>query len=495
MKNTIMKTHKKLIFLMGVACCIGCNDLIKDYKLDTNPDFLNSVTLLDYIEQRRDTTLTMYAEAIKYASLQESISGGNKTRIVPTNNAIRTVLLSAGVSRIQDLSPNVVKGLFSYLTIPGVYKSVDLKADQTIAEETAGGDLLYLTRNASGQDRYHLLVNRSAELATQPIDVIRQDYVFMDGIAHVVDYFPVYQQSVKPTDAVPGDVDYTNAKKDTLWATDDAHAYTASKTMNYNTVVNQLVSRSGQLRYTFLKFNVKAIDFAEDITSAKLNFFVNVINGSNYVPFCGIYETAGTWTGPTLTWNTKPDFGQEVVTTDLALNWNSINMTAYIQNAYKDNKAVVSLGLQLLNGANVTSSSVQILNMEASGGIYKQYISLMGSIPSEIQLNSTSPLTVESNGITALTKNHVSMSGSSTKYKYTDNNIIYVLMTPPVYGTLTKYGLPMVKYTQFTQEELSNGAVKYVHNGTGNSDAFQLKAQDYIGGVFPDLVQISVAVQ
>lgn len=490
-----MKTHWKLIFLVGVVCAIGCNDLIKDYKLDTNPDFLNSITLLEYIEQRRDTTLTLYAEAIKYANLQENISGGNKTRIVPTNNAIRTVLLSAGVSRIQDLSPNVVKGLFSYLTISGVYKSVDLEDGQTITEKTETGDMLYLTRNISGSDRYRLFVNKSSELATPPIDVIRQDYVFMDGIAHVVDYFPIYQQSIKPTDPVPDGVDYSNAKKDTLWVTGETHAYTASKGTNYNAAVNQLVSRSGQLRYTFLKFNLTPIDYADELTSAKLNFFVNTINGSNFIPFCGIYETDGNWDAATLNWNTKPEFGQEVATAELALNWNSANITGYIQNSYKNDKAVASFGLQLLNGANVTSSSVQIRNSEVSGGIYKQYISLMGAIPSEIQLNSTSPLAVGSNSIAVLTKNHVSMSGPSTKYRYTDNNIIYVLTIVPGHGTLTKYGLPMVKYTQFTQEELSNGAIKYVHNGTGGNDTFQLKAQDYIGGVFHNLLQIPVVIQ
>lgn len=489
-----MKTYKKLIFLMGVALAISCNDLIKDYKLDTNPDFLKSVTLLDYIEQGRDTSLTLYAEAIKYANLQDSISSGNKTRIVPTNNAIRTVLLSAGVSHIQDLPPNVIKGLFSYLTIPGLYKSIDLQADQTIEAKTATGDPLFLTRNISGANRYSLSVNKSTQLATPAINVIRQDYVFMDGIAHVVDYFPTYQKAVTLTDSIPDGVDYTNAKKDTLWVTADASVYTGSKNNNYNTGVNQMVSRSGQYRYTYFKFDVKPIDYADDLTSVKLNFFVKVINGSNYVPLLGVYETVGEWNAPTLTWNTKPEFVQEIVQSELALDWNQVNMTGYIQNAYKDSKTELSLGLQLLNGSNVTSSSVQITNSEASGGIYKSFISLMGAIPSELQLNGVSPLTVANNGSVTLTKDNVSMSGPSSQYTYTDNNIIYALMAIPSSGTLTKYGLPMIKYTQFTQEELANGAIKYVNTG-GGADTFKLKALDYIGGVYPDLLQISVTVQ
>lgn len=496
MKIIIKKAKEVILLLTVITIACGCNKILKDYKLDTSPDFLSSIDLLEYIASGRDTTLTLYGEAVKFANLEDSIADGTKTRIVPTNNAIRTVLLSAGVSTIQELQPNVIRGLFSYLTFPGTYRSVDLGVDQTIETKTLSGEPLYLTRLISGSDRYHLCVNNSDMLATPPSDVIRQDYVFRDGISHVVDYFPTYQRTKKPTDPVPVGVDYSSAKKDTLWVTDDSHAYTGGKNNNYNTAVNQMVSRSGQLRYTFFKFDVPAIDYADDLTSAKLNFFVNAINGSNFIPFCGVYETTtDTWRGATLTWNTMPEFGQEIATTELALNWNEVNLTSHIQNSYKNNKGVISLGLQLLNGANVTSSSVQIRNSEASGGTYKQFISLMGAIPSEIRLNEILPLSVKNNSFAVLTKSNVSMSGISTKYNYSDNNIIYALMETPVHGALAKYGLPMIKYSQFTQEELSNGAIKYIHNGGTNDDVFWLKAMDYIGGVYPDLLKVPVTIR
>ncbi len=497
MKNTCKKISIKLIAVLvaGTACTIGCKDLLTDYKLDTNPDFLKSITLLDYIAQGRDTTLTLYAEAIAYANLREIISEGNQTRVVPTNNAIRTVLMSAGVSRIEDLSPNVVRGLFSYLTFAGTFRSVDLAEEEMIEGQTRSGEPLYLTRLVSSTDRYRLVVNDFSELATPPIGVIRQDYVFLDGVAHVVDLFPTFQKVVTPTDSVPEGVDYSEAAKDTLWVTDDAHAYAGGKNNNYDTGINQLVSRSGQYRYTFFKFDVVPIDYAEDLTSAKLNFSISAINGSNFIPFCGVYETTDhSWEAATLTWNTMPGFGPEIATADLTLDWNEVNITTYIQNAYQEGKSVISLGMQLLNGANVTSSSVRITNSEASQGAYKQFISLMGAIPSEIQVNSSSAITVADNGSVVLTKDHISMSGTSTEYVYTDNNILFALMELPANGTLTKYGLPMIKYAQFTQAELASGAIKYVHNG-GGSDTFKLKALDYIGGVYPELLPISVVVQ
>jgi len=498
MKKLALKMPNKLILMLvlGVTGMWSCQDLIKDYELDTNPDFLKTMTLADYIEQGRDTSLTLYAEAIEYAGLTELNAKGEQTRVVPTNNAIRTLLASAGISNLRDLSPNVVKGLFSYLIFSGTFRSIDLDENETVEGETLTGDPLYLTRLTSSTDRYRVVVNNSAQLATPPIDVIRQDYVFMDGVAHVVDYFPTYQRLMTPTDSIPDDVDYSEAQKDTIWVTDEAHAYRGGANNNYNSGVNQLVSRSGQYRYTFFKFNTLPIDYVDDLTSAKLNFFVNTINGSNFVPIVAIHETTDdNWTAPTLTWNTMPGFGPELVTSELALNWNEINLTGYMQNVYKDEKPVISLGLQLLNGQNITSSSVQIRNTEASNGIYTQFISLMGPIPSELILRHNEPIVVANNGITVLTKDHFSMASyQSSAYTYSDNNIIFSLMEVPVNGTLTKYGLPMTKFTQFTQQELARGAIKYVHNGSGN-DSFQLKALDFIGGVYEELLPVSVTVQ
>src|SRR5690606_34142893 len=151
MKNLVMKIGNKLILMLvlGATSMWSCQDLIKDYELDTNPDFLKTMTLADYIKQGRDTSLTLYAEAIEYADMNELISEGEQTRIVPTNNAIRNLLLSARISNLTDLSPNVVYELFSYLTFPGMFRSVDLNENETIEGETLTGDPLYLTRLTS----------------------------------------------------------------------------------------------------------------------------------------------------------------------------------------------------------------------------------------------------------------------------------------------------------------------------------------------------------
>src|SRR5690554_3181234 len=302
MNQIKMKTYNKLIIIILTALVSSCNYLVTDYELDTNPDYLSSMTLLEYIEQGRDTSLTLFMEAVKFANLEEEFSKGEQTRIVPTNSAIRTVLLTAGVMRIEDLSPNVVKGLFSYLAIPGMYKSIEINDESTIGDVALSGDSLYLTRTATSTDRYRLSINNLQKLATVPIPVIRQDYVFKDGVAHVVDQFPVYQELVAATDSVPDGVDYSEAKKDTIWINEDSSVYFASKSKNYNTSVNQIVARARQIRHTFFKFDLKPIEFIENLASAQLNLFVNKISGSNYIPSCGVYETSIDWSAETINW-------------------------------------------------------------------------------------------------------------------------------------------------------------------------------------------------
>ena len=126
----------------------GCN-LITDYKLDTNPDYLKEVSLIQYLEEGKESTLTMYLEAIKYAGLEEQISTGNRTRIIPTNDAIKSVLSSAGVEQINQLSKGVIRNLFSYLTFDGTYRSIDMETDQSVKGISDSGEPIFLTRKDS----------------------------------------------------------------------------------------------------------------------------------------------------------------------------------------------------------------------------------------------------------------------------------------------------------------------------------------------------------
>lgn len=494
------------MFGLCIIMLSGCHKLMEDYELDTRPDYWDDITLLDYIDQGENPDLTLYAEAVRYAGVENLLEGQAKTRIVPTNEAIQGMLLSAGVSSIQELSPNVVKEMLSYLVIPGAYRSLDLDEGETIGEVTARGDSLYLTRTVTATDKYRLFVNSHAKLATPQIAVNGQDYVFRDGVAHIVNVFPTYQEITTPTDQAPEGVDYSEAKKDTLWVEADAHVYRGARDNNYggdgpyttnSIIVNSRPDNHVSARRGFIKFALKEIAFADDLVGASFNFNVRTPFPANITPTLGVWETGTDWEELEVTWNTMPTFGGQIATSEVVtLGWNAVSLTTFINRAYQEHAEAVSLGLGLMDDPNGEFGNVFIYNREQSNGDYKAFISLLGAMPSELELDHLSTLQVPQDGAAAITKEQLSMRpAASPTYNYTDNNIIYVLAETPANGTVTRFGFPIGKFGEFTQEELQNGAVRYVHNGGSSSDVITFKVKDYIGGVYADLIELPVTVQ
>ena len=136
------------MLLIAALLFSGCN-LITDYKLDTDPNYLKEMSLIEYLEEGKESSLTMYLEAIKYAGLEEQISTGNRTRIIPTNDAIKSVLSSVGVEQINQLSKGVIRYLFSYLTFDGSYRSIEMETNQSIKGISDSGEPIFLTRKES----------------------------------------------------------------------------------------------------------------------------------------------------------------------------------------------------------------------------------------------------------------------------------------------------------------------------------------------------------
>src|SRR5690606_22069572 len=363
--------------------------------------------------------LTLYAEAVHYAGMEDILKGQAKTRIVPTNDAIQGLLLSAGVSSIQELSPNVVKEMLSYLVIPGAYRSLDMEEDETIGAVTVQGDSLYLTRNVSGTDKFILYVNKNSKLATAAIRVIGQDNVFKDGVAHVVDVFPIYQEVMATTDPVPDGVDYSDAKKDTLWVEADAHVYRGARDNNYggsgnsathSVIVNARPDNHTYARRGFIKFDLKEIAFADDLVGANFNFNVRTYPSlpTNITPVLEVWETGTDWEELEVTWNTMPAFGGQIATSEVVtVGWNAVSLTTFINRAYQEQAEKVSLGLRLMDDPNGVFGNVFIYTKELNDD-YKAFISLLGAMPSELELDHLTALQVPRDGAATITKAQLS---------------------------------------------------------------------------------------
>src|SRR5690606_27663477 len=195
------------------------------------------------------------------------------------------------------------------------------------------------------------------------------------------------------------------------------------------------------------------------------------------------WETGTDWEELEVTWNTMPTFGGQIATSEVVtLGWSAVSLRTFINRAYQEHAEVVSLGLGRMDDANGEFGNVFMCNREQSNGDYKAFISLLGAMPSEVELDRLSTLQVPQDRAAAITKEQLSMRpAASPTYNYTDNNIIYVLAETPANGTVTRFGFPIGKFGEFTQEELQNGAVRYVHNGEGSSDIITFKVKDYIG--------------
>ncbi|MBD1422809.1 DNRLRE domain-containing protein [Sphingobacterium chuzhouense] len=495
-----MKRSIIFMFSLCIVLLSGCKNLMQDYDLDTRSDYWEDITLLDYISLGKDPQITLYAEAVRYAGAENLLDGPLKTRIVPNNEAMEGMLLSAGVANIQELSPNVVKEMLSYLVIPGTYRSLDLEEDETVGEVTARGDSLYLTRSVTATDKYRLSVNNHPKLATSQIAVLSQDYVFSDGIAHIVDGFPVYQEKTKPTDAAPDGVDYSDAEQHTIWVNNDTHVINATashRETNYGSETLLTVANAAWTRYGFLLFDLDPIEFVDDLTRANLNIYYAQRSIATLDPVLGVFETGSNWEEMTLTWNSMPDFGAQINSSSLVLGqWNEIDITGSINRAYQNGLDKVSLGLRLLAAPNGITGTVSLRSKEQGDGSYAASIKLFGAIPSELEVDYVSGLQVSQQGAKVIEPQNLSMKASgSAVYNYTDNNIIYVLMDVPTNGTVTRYGLPIRKFSEFTQEELKKGAIRYVHNGGSSSDVMTFKVKDYIGGVYTDIIGLPVTIQ
>lgn len=67
-----------------------------------------------------------------------------------------------------------------------------METNQSIKGISDSGEPIFLTRKESTSNKFLLYVNDSEEINNQSIVVIRQDYLFKDGAAHVVDQLPLY---------------------------------------------------------------------------------------------------------------------------------------------------------------------------------------------------------------------------------------------------------------------------------------------------------------
>ena len=483
--------------------------------------------MFHYFGNNTDDSRTIYCDAVRRAGLEDVIATGNVTCVVPNNSAWTPFLNSVGASSVEEVNPVVLKAIIQYLIFPGDYRAQTMTSGEKYRIPTLSGDPIWISRSPTETDKYRVLINdNNTELASSPVTVQQQDYIFDNNvIAQVVDELVTYRLKVPVTEDIPDNVDNSQAKKDTLFITDDCHVYIAAAGRDNNYNNNQAMALispriANSERVGLFKTKLKNIDFAEDIVkaefTARVAFVVTYYGGLTcQIDFHKLRDVA--WTESTATYSTMegglvyPLATSEflasstffvpgtagLVPADAVFRDNPVyvkwDITGHILNAYQvaTNPDTHQLAFALYDNSERqkdTGTAIRLCMKDYSTSTvppFLSYVAMMGPIPSKMTLRNNNVITPQDGTATLTPATSFAMEGPAVSdgYDYSDKNIIYTLKVLPMKGVLTKYSIPMKSMDNFTQAEMEAGMIKYLKTGAG-ADSFGVSATDYTTGMY-----------
>ncbi len=508
MKNTFKKYIPLLLITLFSSC-----ELMTSYDIDTAPSELLDYNMLDFMKTGKDTIITMFYEAVVHAEMVEDLSNSTvETIIIPSNTAFIALLKEAGYSSITEMNKSALRGLLEYLFVPGrfvSYESTDNEIHQVI---TRSGDRIYIGRKSSATDDYVMYVNElpetETELASTSMKVSRQDMVFKNKVAQVVDGFPRFLMKIPATDNAPEMGIRLNIEGDThTWAgAASTNVYWDKAVQGGNRTVSNLS------RTAMMLFENKSVSTLSEISSATLNLYVIANPTSDpQVSSLNFYDISNEidWSLlniKTITKSFKPSLTdsttliKEATGFDTAEKWYQVDITDFIKKYYEnpDRKqffmaiqpSIVCVSGNFSFGWKHETNDTKSVN--------PAYIDILGPINTELHLVNNNPINCPKKLSVTFTNDMLSMIGPDFSVKdlvYTNNNIIYRIKELPTDGVITKGGLPLGVNGQFSQADIEFKNVKYFNNGNSASDSFKLEGRDYAGGTLNDLITVNINIQ
>jgi uncharacterized surface protein with fasciclin (FAS1) repeats len=505
-------TFKNYIPLFLLTLLSSC-ELMTSYEIDTTPNVLIKEKMVDFLKTGKDTIITMYYEAVVHAEMIDELSRDtSETIIIPSNNAFKGLLKEAGYTSITEMNKGALRALLQYMIIPGKYVSYEMLDGSVNQVISRTGDRIYISRNSSSTDGYVLYVNKvpstDTELSATPLNVSRQDLVFKDKVAQVVDGFPRFLLKIPATDNAPAMGVRLNIEGDThTWASAaGANVYwSAAVQAGYRTDGSQ--NRTGM----FL-FEQKSISQLSEISSATLNFYV-IANGTkdpqvSSLKFYDISEQIdwNAYTIKTITKAFKPSITdtttliKEATGISMPATWYQLDLTDFIKGYYaKSDRKPLFLGVRPSIKATTGNFTFGWKHEDdPSKSVNPAFIDITGPLETELTVVNNNPINCIKGKNVILTKEMLSMVGpdsSPLNLIYSDQNIIYLIKELPTDGVITKGGLPLGIDGRFTQADIEYKNVKYFNNGNNASDSFKLQGRDYAGGTLKNLITALVNIQ
>ena len=512
-KKVKMETLKTAILFCIAVALAGCDlPVMRNYDVDTSPDGVRFRTVLEHFENNYNKDLTMYCRAIRHAGLQETIESGGMTLVAPVNLAFNDLLAQFEVESIEEINPVVLRSLLLYLIFPGDYRAVTMTPDEDYRCVSLAGDPIHIKRAPTTSNKYRVVINDTNELASGLVTVSQQDYVFKDQVVvQVVGTFITYMPPVLATQRRPDSfVLPEDVSTATLTVTDDCSVYQGNTIQSYNGATMQVTGRTGQFRYGFFKFPLDDIDFKDDISSATLvtriyNVITYSIGEQCTVEFREFHFSD--WQEASASWDImRGPYDSPIERAPIVIERTNFtvfstsgedwllypdnlrtDVSASISNYYMRDSTHFSVLVADIS-ANVAAAGTQIQfctrNAAVTNNRFYSHIELMGAFPSEMVLMRNNPVVVTDGVATLDPEIHFSMGNrTGAAYPISDRNTIFVMKTPPANGFLTIYGIPAKVNSRFTQAQMRAGVVKYLRT-TNTSDSFELKALDYLGGMY-----------
>lgn len=499
------------LVLFGMVSCLK---LQTNGAFDSNGDYWGGYTFNEWLESERNLNCHIFAQAVEMCGMKEMFDTiVPSTVIVPNDEAFNQLFSEMGITSIQEFEPVVLKEVLSYLVMSQRYLSTDMQDGAVIAAQNIVDKQLYLSKRSSSGNRHQLYVNSylPAEVknfASTTATVVMQDVAFMDHVAQIVSNVPYFKEYTLKTDTYKG-LPNTDQVFEIQTEADTYLAKTRPEspfdlTLNCNTERIPLI----------LYEAANSIDFYDDISIARVNFFVPKIDGIAANPFIlyditdqawelsqqgtdvtKFYKTVISQYTPTLSAENK------VATFDFdeVGKWTSVDITDYILKHFK-NPSPKPIAFTVAP-ANNFYSSVGILYLgfkkesQVSESNNPSYIQILGRMNSRIVLQNAKQLECEESVV--ITQDNLLCTAPVVPdgMVYSPQNITYRIIQTPSGGLLARNCLPLKSGDVFTQNEINEGAIKYYKTTAEASDNFVLRAGDYSGASLQEDITLNVVIR
>lgn len=509
-----MISRKYISIVIALLSMVSCLKLQTNGAYDTNGDYWGGYTFNQWLESERNIDCHIFADAVKISAMGETFDTiVPSTVIVPNDEAFKQLFSEMGITGIQEFEPVVLKELLSYLVMSQRYLSTDMQDGAVIAAQNIADKPLYLSKKSSSGNRHQLYVNKYVpagvkNFAATTATVVMQDVAFKDHVAQIVSNVPYFKEYTLKTDIYKGQPNTDQVFEIPTEA--DTYLAKTRPESPFDLTINCNTERIPLILYQA----TNSVDFYDDISIARVNFYVPKVDGIAANPFILYDITDQAWElseqGTDVTKFYKTVISQytpalsaenKVATFDFdeVGKWTSVDITDYIINHFK-NPSPKPIAFTVAPANNFYSSvGILYLGFKKESQVSKSnnpsYIQILGRMNSQIVLQNANALECAESVV--LTQDNLLCTAPVVPdgLVYSPQNITYRIIQTPSGGLLARNCLPLKSGDVFTQNEVNEGAIKYYKTTAEASDNFVLRAGDYSGASLQEDITMNVVIR